>query len=90
MNVHSPVRQADESQEQYRERRRMSKVSNQRATRTGPYNTARGSLNARESLRDEQRKNGNLKGVYGAGLRAHFDRQAASASAARLMRKVSR
>ncbi len=69
MNLHQPERQAHETQAEYRERRAQSKYRFQLATRSGPFGTG-GRISSREALRNEQRKNGNLKGVYGAGIAA--------------------
>jgi hypothetical protein len=75
MNLHAPERQAHESMEQYRERRAMSKRVMQHRTRTGPFNTAKGGISSRKSLRDGQRENGALRGTYGAGIVAALARK---------------
>lgn len=69
MELHRPERQAHETQADYRARRLQSKHRVQLATRTGPFSTS-GGISSREALRNEQRKNGHLKGVYGAGILA--------------------
>lgn len=70
MNIHTPERQPNESQAQYRERRAMS---NSIAKSLGAARN--GGPSARQKLRDKQRENGNLRGVYGVGVVAAQSRR---------------
>lgn len=72
--IHTPERQPGESVENYKTRRKRSRNAVARMTlkSIGDQHKAPSS---RQQLRDEQRKNGNLRGVYGQGLRNAFDRK---------------
>ncbi len=65
MGLHTPQRLQGESQAQYRERRQMSRNAVRAVTR-GWYGN--GQKTSRELQRDDARKNGTLRGTYGAGL----------------------
>lgn len=78
MNVHAPERQPNESQDAYRARRAKSAA----ITRDLRLIGLGGKLTSRELLRDEQRKNSNLRGIYGQGLRNQFNRKRAQQQAA--------
>lgn len=73
-NVHSPERQPGESQEQYRERRTLSRgiAKSIRCVGIGDQHKA---PTARQQLRDKQRANGTLRGTYGQGLMNAWDRK---------------
>lgn len=69
MNLHTPERQENETQSEYRARRAQSKAITKAAT-----HPVVGSQSSRARHRDQRRMNGSLKGMYGAGLMAHFNR----------------
>lgn len=85
--IHTPERLSGESVEDYKARRAASRraVASMTLKGIGDQHKAQSS---REQLRDEQRKNGNLRGVYGEGLRALFDRNRRQAIAARNAKQV--
>lgn len=64
-NAHAPERQPGESREQYLERRQVSR-NMLRAATGGWYGNAKAT--SRQLQRDELRKNGKLRGTFGAGL----------------------
>ena len=64
MNIHTPERQPNETQAQYRKRRRASV----QAVRTMRCAGLDGGTSIRQQLRAKQRRNGNLRGTYGLGL----------------------
>ena len=80
--IHTPERQPGESVEDYKTRRKVSRKAVARMTLNGIGDQHK-APSSRQQLRDEQRKNGNLRGVYGDGLRALFDRNRRQAIAAR-------
>lgn len=91
MNVHAPERQPGETPVQYRGRRLESRGILLAATRV--YG---GKKTSRELRRDNRRENGSkhgdlprLKGVYGAGLKAHFDHKFSTFCAQRAMRRLT-
>ncbi len=67
MNIHTPARQPNESQADYRARRAASNRAN--------VQPSGGRQTSRELQREERRKNGHLRGTYGQGLRNHFNRK---------------
>ena len=75
MNIHTPERQPNETQAQYRERQRASKAAYKA---TQPTNR-RGLPNGREQLRQSQRDNGSLVGTFGRGLMRAAARKRAEA-----------
>lgn len=70
MNVHTPERQAGESQTEYRRRQAESKRQARAMT-----SASNGGQTSRQIHRAERRKSGKLKGQYGRGLMNQFDRQ---------------
>lgn len=63
--AHAPERQPGESREQYLERRQFSR-NVLRAATGGWYGNAKAT--SRQLQRDQRRKNGKLRGTFGAGL----------------------
>ena len=75
--VFRPERQANETQEQYHERRHVAKQILQRLTLSGPYAAAgRKAPNLRQQLRDAQKHSGSfIAGSFGKGLRNAITRK---------------
>lgn len=85
--IHTPERVAGESVEDYKARRQASKQAVANMTLKGIGNQHK-APSSRQQLRDEQRKNGKLRGTYGQGLRNLFDRKRRQAVAERNSKKA--
>lgn len=87
-SVHTPQRLPNESLADYKQRRKASKAANARATLAdvGPQ---RKMPSSREQLRNSQRKNGTLRGIYGRGLLNHFNRKRLTAIVARNAKRMA-
>jgi hypothetical protein len=88
MNLHTPERGADETLTAYKLRRSLSRAAVRSMTCRG-LGDQRKAPTSRQQLRDNQRKNGKgPKGIYGRGLKNHFDTKLAAASAAKAQRRA--
>lgn len=85
MNQLSRVRQQGESLKAYHERLAANNAAARKNRTIGA-----GGISTRESLRDEQRKNGNLRGVYGLGIIAAQTRSQRDAMQARQVKALSK
>ena len=89
MNIFTPERSADESVQQYKQRRLDARTSLRKMTLRG-IGVQHKAPSSREQLRNSQRENGTLKcGAYGRGLTNHFDRKLAQQLAARAQKRAS-
>lgn len=78
-NIHTPERQADETQEAYKIRRKASNEASKANSQIG-----QGGRNTRSAVRDEMREEGTMKymaGSYGKSLRNWINRKQAAEQA---------